>query len=440
MVLGWISGLYFSFLFGYLLGKMLEAFLALEIHQGVKSALVLLTGYAAYLFSHFLKEFSLELGVELFTEPLLICIVASFYVTNYTRFRPEFLKILYDLGPMVYIVFFTLVGASLELDIIGQVWWIALLLFSLRLLFMVLSSYAGGILAGDPLKLYRIAWMPYITQAGVSIGLATEVANGFVWGQGFATIIISVIIINQLIGPPLFKWAIGLAGESHRRAPFSAFEEGRTAVIFGLEGQTIALARQLQKNGWVVKIASRSASPEMVEASDLDIQIIPGLTQEAFETLEADKAQTIVTMLTDDENYRICELAYEKLGTKELVVRINERVNLEKFHKLGALVVDPSTAIVSLLDHFVRSPQATSLLLGLEGDQDTVDLEVQSSNLHGLALRDLRLPLDVIILSVKRRGQMIISHGYTRLRMGDIVTLVGSVESLNNVALRFSES
>ena len=160
---------------------------------------------------------------------------------------------------------------------------------------MVLSSYAGGILAGDPLKLYRIAWMPYITQAGVSIGLATEVANGFEWGQGFATIIISVIIINQLIGPPLFKWAIGLAGESHRRAPFSAFEEGRTAVIFGLEGQTIALARQLQKNGWVVKIASRSASPEMVEASDLDIQIIPGLTQEAFETLEADKAQTIVT-------------------------------------------------------------------------------------------------------------------------------------------------
>ncbi len=433
------SELLISFLTGYLLGRLLQAFMALEIHSTIKSALVLLSGYGGYLFSHFLKEFSTELGVELFTEPLLICIVASFYLSNYTRFRPEFLKILNELGPLVYIVFFTLVGANLALDIISQVWWIALILFSLRLLFMVISSYAGGIMAGDPPKLYRIGWMPYITQAGVSIGLATEVAHGFEWGPSFATIIISIIVINQLIGPPLFKWAIELAGESHLRAPFSAFEEERTAIIFGLEGQTIALARQLQKNGWIVKIASRSASPEMVEASDLDIEIIPGLTPEAFEALEADKAQTIVAMLTDDENYLICELAYEKLGTKELVVRINERANLEKFHKLGALVVDPSTAIVSLLDHFVRSPQATSLLLGLEGDQDTIDLEVQSSNLHGLTLRDLRLPSDVIVLSVNRRGQMIISHGYTRLRMGDIVTMVGSVEGLNNVALRFSE-
>jgi len=160
-----------SFLFGYLMGRLVEAFLALEIHSNIKSALVLLTGYGGYAFSHFLQEFSLGLGVELFTEPLLICIVASFYVTNYTRFRPEFLKTLNDLGPMVYIVFFTLVGASLALDIIVDVWWIALAMFSLRMVFMIISSHVGGILAGDPPKFYRIGWMPYITQAGVSQGL-----------------------------------------------------------------------------------------------------------------------------------------------------------------------------------------------------------------------------------------------------------------------------
>ena len=28
-----------------------------------------------------------------------------------------------------------------------------------------------------------------------------------------ATILIAVIVINQIIGPPMFKWAVGLAGE-----------------------------------------------------------------------------------------------------------------------------------------------------------------------------------------------------------------------------------
>jgi len=55
-----------------------------------------------------------------------------------------------------------------------------------------------------------------------------------------------------------------------------------------------------------------------------------------------------------------------------------------------------------------------------------------------MTLRDLRLPTDAIILSVKRKGQMIISHGYTRLRLKDIVTMVGSPKSLEEVRRKFS--
>ena len=73
----------------------------------------------------------------------------------------------------------------------------------------------------------------------------------------------------------------------------------------------------------------------------------------------------------DKENYEICEVAYEHFGTKDLVVRLNERSNFEKFHKIGALIVEPSTAIVSLLDHLVRSPVAASLLLGTDENQDS---------------------------------------------------------------------
>jgi Trk K+ transport system NAD-binding subunit len=149
----------------------------------------------------------------------------------------------------------------------------------------------------------------------------------------------------------------------------------------------------------------------------------------------AETADTILCLLSDEENYAICETAYEHFGTRHLITRLTDRSNYRKFHKLEVMVIDPTTAMVSLMEHFVRAPIATSLLLGMDESQDSIDIEVRNSNYHGLTLRNLKLPTDVIILSVTRGDHPIISHGYTRLRLGDIVTIVGSNKSLEKVRL-----
>ena len=175
----------------------------------------------------------------------------------------------------------------------------------------------------------------------------------------------------------------------------------------------------------------------MGDNTDIEIYPISDLNLDSLNKLAAGQAEAIVTMLSDEENYRICELAYEHFGTQNLIVRLTDRANFKRFHELGALIVEPATAIVSLLDHFVRSPSAATLLLGMEKDQDVIELEVRNTDLQGIAIRDLRLPLDIHILSVHRRKQMLISHGYTRLAVGDWVTVVGSLASLEQMMLRF---
>jgi Trk K+ transport system NAD-binding subunit len=283
--------------------------------------------------------------------------------------------------------------------------------------------------------------MAYITQAGIGLGLAKEVAVEFPeWGTSFATLIIAIIVLNQLVGPPFFKWAINLVGEAHTRADTPEFDGVRDAVIFGLEGQSLALARQLCQHGWNAKIATRRSDYMEEAAGAFEVQHISDLSLAELHQLEVEKAEAIITLLSDEESYQVCELAYEHFGTENLVVRLNNRENFERFHKLGALIVEPTTAIVSLLDHLVRSPTAASLMLGLEANQDIIDIEVFNPNLHGVALRDLRLPLDTLVLSVHRGHRMLISHGYTRLKIGDRVTVVGSEKSLDDVMRRFDPS
>ena len=428
-----------SFLTGILLGKILVLLLKSSLRFGVKSFLVVLSGYLIYVLHHYISDLTYaEYQHSISIEPLLVCIVGSFIVTNYSTYRAEFLNILEKVGPYIYVAFFVLSGAGVELNIFVQVIGITFILFLFRLGSLMVGGFVGSKIAGDPPVFSRISWMPYVTQAGVGLGLATIVGSTFPgWGAEFATIVISVIVINQIVGPPFFKWAINIVGEGHTRADTPEFDGIRDAIIFGLEPQSVALARQLIENGWMVKIATRNKEVDLTEYPDLLIRKIDSLSLETLKELEAEKSEAIVTMLTDDENYVVCELAYENIGTKDLIVRLNHRFNFSKFHELGALIVDPSTAIVSLLDHFVRSPQAATLLLGMQANQDSRDVEVINADLHSLRLRNLRLPSDVIVLSLKRRGNFIITHGYTRLRKGDILTVVGSKDSLNEVALKF---
>ncbi len=432
-----IAELGISLLLGLLLWKTMAAILGIAGKTVLKSFLVLAAGYSVFLISYLIRKLSEDhLGAEIYIEPLLSCIIASFLLTNYSKYRPDFIRIIEETGPYVYVVFFTLTGASLAIGILSKVWMVALILFLVRILSLVIAGFVGGKLAGDPPRMNRLAWMPYVTQAGVGLGLATVIASEYPgWGQEFATMIIAVIVLNQIVGPPFFKWAINIAGEAHKKADPSAKSHQRI-LIFGLESQSIVLAKHLKIHDWKVSIASQNIDSDFKVEKGIKVSLCQEISIDSLRALNAWNVETIVCLLSDEENYKICELAYEHFGTRNLIARLQDRSYYQKFRDLGVQVMEPATAMISLLEHYIRSPLAVSILMGEGEDQDTIDIEVINPDIHGLTLRDLRLPTDVIILSVTRGGQMIISHGYTRLRLGDIVTLVGSMQSLDNVKLR----
>lgn len=153
-----------SFILGLLIGRGLYYVLFFRIHKLSKATLIILLGYSMYLLSYFIKDFTnTSFGVDFHIEPLLICIIGSFWVSNYTRFRYEFIKILEDIGPYIYIGFFMLAGASLSLDVLYKVGLLAILLFVVRLITIIIGAYVGSSLARDSSEIKRISWMPYVT-------------------------------------------------------------------------------------------------------------------------------------------------------------------------------------------------------------------------------------------------------------------------------------
>jgi len=110
----------------------------------------------------------------------------------------------------------------------------------------------------------------------------------------------------------------------------------------------------------------------------------------------------------------------------------------EAFTQLGARVIDPSSAVVHLLQQSIEAPEAVDLLLQQNPDHEITQITITESSLFGLSLRDLRLPSDVLILEIIRDGSSIVPHGFSVLRADDKLTVIGSPTSLADVSTRLT--
>ena len=155
------------------------------------------------------------LGGSLHLSGLLICMTAGFVVENSSEHGSELVAAAERFSTPVYVLFFTLAGASIDVPTLASTWGLALALVLARLVATALGTYIGHRTAGDEAPLRRWGWTAYIGQAGVSLGLATLVRDTFPsFGPALYNLAIATVAINQLIGPVLFKLGLTRTGEA----------------------------------------------------------------------------------------------------------------------------------------------------------------------------------------------------------------------------------
>jgi Kef-type K+ transport system membrane component KefB len=146
---------------------------------------------------------------------ILSSMAAGFVVQNFSVQGPKFVEALEANSLPIYALFFAVAGADLRLGVIPSVWQVGLVLIIGRLVLIYLSTYLGAVASGEGYTIRKYSWMGFIAQAGVTLGLANIVQDRFpVWGEGVATIVIAMIAVNQLIGPPLFRFSLVRAKEA----------------------------------------------------------------------------------------------------------------------------------------------------------------------------------------------------------------------------------
>jgi len=146
--------------------------------------------------------------------------VAGFIVRNMSRQGAKFVQYIEQTGTVVYVVFFAIAGADLDVPLLRSLWPAALLLAGTRALVTWGGSYASARIVDDPVALRRWGWSGLVSQAGLTLGLSLSVAREFpAIGTPFRALVIATVAINELVGPVLFKIGLDRTGETSKLAP-----------------------------------------------------------------------------------------------------------------------------------------------------------------------------------------------------------------------------
>jgi len=337
-----------------------------------------------------------------------------------------------DLSIILLSLIFILLSAFIEFDAIRAIGFAGILVVGLVLLLIrplaVFTATIGSeltkrerlfIAALGPRGVVPASMAIYFAIRLNALGYAAEATS--LLGLMFITIIVSVL-------------ATGVT------ANFIAQRTGvipMEILIVGGGGVGRALAERFLKRGENVAIIDDDEA-NCQKAQELGIRAIHGNAEDIATLKRAgiEHAKYLVaTTDQDNTNLLVCQIARAKFGftDEKLVARVNKTENLQAFRDLGIHSISPITTTALMLDAMVGHPDLFTMCEVTE-EGDILEVQLTNKRVIGKAIRDIELPQESLIVLVRRNGKSLIAHGDTELLEGDYVTLIGTLDAVQEAA------
>lgn len=161
-----------------------------------------------------------EVGQRMHLDPLLVMLAAGMFVENVMHAGAELRRSFEAASLPVYILFFTVAGASIHLEAIPAFAVPTIVLVAVRSLGLWGGTRVAARIAGAPPAVAHWAGFGLLPQAGLAIALALLFARTFPsFGEEAGTLVLGIVAINELVAPALLRWAFVRSGETAAAAP-----------------------------------------------------------------------------------------------------------------------------------------------------------------------------------------------------------------------------
>jgi Kef-type K+ transport system membrane component KefB len=145
---------------------------------------------------------------------ILANMVVGFIIVNRVKSQ-EMFAVVEEIEDVLYAMFFVLAGLHFDLSVLKTAGILALLIVLSRYSGKYIGTRMGAKIAHAPDAVKKYLGLALLPQAGIAIGLSLLAAPQFpTFGDVLLNGVLASVIINELVTPPLTKYAIFKSGEA----------------------------------------------------------------------------------------------------------------------------------------------------------------------------------------------------------------------------------
>ena len=153
---------------------------------------------------------STYLGLSL----ILANMITGFIIANKVK-RKEMFLVIEEIENVIYVIFFVLAGLHFDLSVMKLAGILALLIVITRCLGKYTGVRVGAGISHAPDNVKKYLGLALLPKAGVTVGLVLLASIEFpTFGVVMLNAVLASTIINELIAPPLSRYAIFKSGEA----------------------------------------------------------------------------------------------------------------------------------------------------------------------------------------------------------------------------------
>lgn len=160
-----------------------------------------------------------EVATAVHLDALIIALTAGLWLENVSRADAHKLLERFEGQSLpVYLVFFALAGAKLDLHALARLVVPVLIIVVVRASSFYVGSRIGTRHEGVDPKVRRLAWIGLVPQAGLALALAELVRRTFpAFGDAAFALVVGVVATNELTAPIALRIALLKSGEAGKR-------------------------------------------------------------------------------------------------------------------------------------------------------------------------------------------------------------------------------
>ena len=150
-----------------------------------------------------------ELAVLFHLELMIVFLIAGYVIKNYSSREEKLEAPLQKLLLLIFLIFFTYIGASINLSVVLWAVYFSAAIFIARIISVYYSFKISGKFINEETQLKEKGWIGFLSQSGLAIGLTILVADKIPGiGAEVKNIASAVIIFNMILGPIIYKTAL----------------------------------------------------------------------------------------------------------------------------------------------------------------------------------------------------------------------------------------